>query len=201
MISLSALGLFTLFAITLILIPGADTALVIRVGLQNGARAGMAAALGICSGLLFWGAMASLGLSAVLADGTLAHRLLAWVGAAYLIYLGVTTWLRRSVPLDTAAPIRSLYLTGVLANLLNPKVAVFYLSILPQFIVAGPNVLIQGVLLTLIHAGLSVVFFAILMAALDRFATRLLTQVWRTRIAAVSGAVLVAFGIGLAIHQ
>jgi threonine/homoserine/homoserine lactone efflux protein len=200
-ISLASLGLFTIFAVSLILVPGADTALVIRVGMQSGARAGMAAATGICTGLLFWGAMASLGLSAILADGTLAHRVLSIVGAAYLVYLGVTTWLKRGSTLDSSAPVGSLYLTGVLANLLNPKVAVFYLSVLPQFIVAGPNVLIQGLLLTLIHFGLSMVFFAILMGALDRFSARLLTQAWRTRIAAVSGGVLIAFGIGLAIHQ
>lgn len=201
MISLSSLALFTLFAITLILIPGADTALVIRVGLQNGARAGMTAAIGICTGLLFWGAVASLGLAALLAEGTLAHRVLSWLGAAYLIYLGVSTWITRSNPLDHEGPSRSLYLTGVLANLLNPKVAVFYLSVLPQFMEPGPNVWIQGVLLTLIHVALSVLWFAVMMTALDRFSTRLLTPVWRSRIAGMSGAVLVAFGIGLAIGQ
>lgn len=201
MTSLANLGLFTAFAITLILIPGADTALVIRVGIRAGARAGISTALGICSGLFFWGAIASLGLAAILAEGTLAHRVLAWVGAAYLIYLGVTTWRTRSNPLQSEGPTRSLFFTGMLANLLNPKVAVFYLTVLPQFIVAGPNVLIQGVLLTLIHAGLSLVWFALMMAALDRFSTRLLTPVWRTRIAAASGSVLIAFGIGLALHQ
>lgn len=201
MISLASVGLFTLFAITLILIPGVDTALVIRVGLQNGARGGMAAAMGICTGLLFWGALASLGLAAVLVDGTLAHRVLSWVGAAYLIYLGVTTWRTRTNPLGQEGPTGSLFLTGVLANLLNPKVAVFYLSVLPQFIVAGPKVFIQGVLLTLIHAGLSVLWFAFMMLALDRFSTRLLTPIWRARIAGVSGAILIAFGIGLALQQ
>lgn len=200
MISLAGIALFTVFAITLILIPGADTALVIRVGMQNGGRAGVAAALGICTGLLFWGAIASFGLAAVLAEGTLANRILSFAGAAYLIYLGVSTWRTRSNPLNRRGPTRSLFLTGVLANLLNPKVAVFYLSVLPQFIVTGPNVLIQGVLLTLIHAGLSLTWFAVMMLALDRFATRLLTPQWRTRIAAVSGGILIAFGIGLALR-
>lgn len=201
MISLADLGLFTLFAITLILIPGADTALVIRVGIQNGVRAGFTTALGICSGLFFWGGLASLGLAAVLAEGTVANRVLSWAGAAYLIYLGVTTWRTRNTPLEAIGRSRSLFLTGMLANLLNPKVAVFYLTILPQFIVAGPNVLIQGVILTLIHAGLSLLWFAGMMAALDRFSTRLLTPVWRSRIAVVSGTALIAFGIGLAINQ
>jgi len=200
-ITLTNLALFTLFAITLILIPGADTALVIRVGLQRGARAGITAGLGICTGLLFWGLIASLGLAAFLVEGTLAHRILAWVGAAYLIYLGASTWRTRHRPLELDRPTGPVFLTGVLANLLNPKVAVFYLSVLPQFIVAGPNVFFQGILLTLIHAGMSVLWFALMMIALDRFSTRLLTPRWRSRIAALSGAVLVGFGIGLALQQ
>jgi threonine/homoserine/homoserine lactone efflux protein len=198
-ISLSSLGLFTLFAIGLILIPGADTALVIRVGLQRSTRHGLTAGIGICAGLFFWGATSTLGLSALLLEERIAAGL-KWIGAAYLIYLGVDTWRMRSQSLTSEPKRGSLFLTGFLANLLNPKVAVFYLSVLPHFIVAGPNVLLQGLLLAGIHVLLSLLWFAFLMGALDRFATRLLTPQWRERIALASGSALIVFGIGLALQ-
>lgn len=199
MISLVDLGVFTLFAITLILIPGADTALVIRSAMQRGPNAGMTTGTGICLGLLFWGSAASLGLAALMVKEGI-DDVLKWVGAAYLIYLGVTTWRNRHHLGEIKAGSRSLFLTGFLANLLNPKVAIFYLSILPQFIVPGPNVVLQGFILTAIHFSLSLLFFAILMVGLDRLSKVLLAEPWRSRIALTSGAVLIAFGIGLALH-
>jgi threonine/homoserine/homoserine lactone efflux protein len=198
-ISLASLGLFTLFAFGLILIPGADTALVIRIGLQRGARNGLMAGIGICAGLFFWGATSTLGLAALLLDDRIAAAL-KWIGAAYLIYLGVNTWRTRSQSFTTAPRRGSLFATGFLVNLLNPKVAVFYLTVLPHFITAGPNVLLQGLLLAGIHALLSLLWFAFLMGALDRFTTRLLTPQWRDRIALASGSALVVFGIGLALQ-
>lgn len=190
--------LFTLFAIGLILLPGADTALVIRTGIRTGARSGFIAGVGICTGLLFWGVAASLGLSAFLLQGQYT-QMLRWAGALLLIYLGINAWITRDKEPEVVRSSHSVFFTGLFVNVLNPKVALFYLAVLPRFVTAGPSVVFQGALLTAIHAGLSLVWFALLMTAFDRISTRILTPIWRARASAVTGTILIAFGIGLAL--
>src|SRR5271168_221709 len=120
--------------------PGLDTALVLRAAAADGRRAGAWAAAGVGAGCLTWGAAVALGLTALLAASTAAYVALRWAGAAYLLYLGVRLLLapRSAMQIDTAPtagahPFRR----GLLTNLLNPKVGVFYVSFLPQFIPSG----------------------------------------------------------------
>jgi len=145
---MSALGihdivLFLGTALVLNLTPGADTLLVVNRSASGGWRAGASAALGIMLGCLVHATAAALGVAALLAASAEAFRVLTWVGAAYLAWLGVQmlrTSLRSSVPVSKAAPqpanggLRGAFLQGLLTNVLNPKVGLFFLAFVPQFI-------------------------------------------------------------------
>jgi threonine/homoserine/homoserine lactone efflux protein len=132
--------LFLAAGVLLNLTPGQDTMFIIGRALSGGSRAGVAAACGICVGSVGHTLAAALGLSLLLASSALAFTLVRLLGAAYLIYLGTKLLLSKAARY-TAAPAaaatggtRSAFLQGMLTNLLNPKVALFFLAFLPQFI-------------------------------------------------------------------
>ncbi len=138
---LSALGihdllLFVVAGLLLNLTPGADLLYVAGSTATGGRRGGMLAALGIGAGCLFHVTLAALGLSALLAASELAFTLVKWVGAAYLVWMGVGMLRSRggSASAPSAIDPRRLFWRGVLTNALNPKVALFFLAFLPQFI-------------------------------------------------------------------
>ena len=124
--------------------PGVDTAMVLRAAGGQGPRAGAAAGLGVCAGLFVWGAAAAFGLGALLAASSAAFAALKWIGAAYLVFLGLQLMLRPrtqwSAGLGGAGSLGAAFRRGFLTNVLNPKVGVFYATFLPQFIPAGVNV-------------------------------------------------------------
>jgi threonine/homoserine/homoserine lactone efflux protein len=165
-----ALLAFTLAASVLTIAPGVDTALVLRHAAGGGPRPAAFAAIGIAVGCLIWGAAVSIGLGALLAASEIAFTLMKWLGAAYLSWLGVKLILRpRSdfdlAPATTGSNGGQSLRQGLLTNLLNPKVGVFYVSFLPQFIPAGANVPAFSLLLAAIHVALGLAWFAILIAA------------------------------------
>jgi len=129
-------------AVFLNLSPGPDIAFMLGQTLRSGRRYGFAAMFGGWSGTALHVAMAAAGLSAILATSALAFSVIKWVGAAYLIWLGVKMLLSKGDSFisngggrDTKA--QSVYWQGVLVSALNPKVAVFFLAFLPQFVVEG----------------------------------------------------------------
>ncbi|MBK6599762.1 MAG: LysE family translocator [Proteobacteria bacterium] len=137
-------GLFVLAGILLNLTPGQDSMFIIGRSLTGGLRAGVAAAVGISAGSIFHTLAAALGLSAILATSPAAFTIVKLVGAAYLVYLGLKMLLAKSSNGDVAASAtvssvdaRSAFLQGVVTNILNPKVALFFLAFLPQFIEVG----------------------------------------------------------------
>src|SRR3954469_18617960 len=167
---LPALLAFTAAAALLTITPGLDTALVLRTAAVEGPRRAFLASLGICLGCLAWGAIVALGLGALLAASRLAYTILRYVGAAYLVWLGVQLLLspRTAVgeavqrpPASGPAWLRR----GFLTNMLNPKVGVFYVSFLPQFIPADANVAALTLVLAAIHATLGLAWFLLLIAA------------------------------------
>ena len=138
-----ALIAFVFAAGILTITPGLDTAIVLRSSALEGRRAGIAAAAGITFGLMVWGTASAIGLTALLAASSLAYTALKWIGAAYLIILGLAMLLKRK---GAAAPDAETtdvhgaarwFRRGLLTNLLNPKVGVFYVAFLPQFMPAG----------------------------------------------------------------
>jgi threonine/homoserine/homoserine lactone efflux protein len=137
------LWLFILSGLLLNITPGPDTAYIVGRSVQLGWRGGAAAALGISTGCLVHVFAAALGLSALLAASSFAFTALKWIGAAYLCYMGVRMLLSRARPpaADAAAagvaiPLRQVFWQGALTNALNPKVALFFLAFLPQFVAA-----------------------------------------------------------------
>ena len=138
------LPLFVAAGLLLNITPGVDMALVLRSGAAHGLRAGAAAALGISAGCCVHIAAAALGVSALLAGSPTAFLALQWVGAAYLVWLGIGLLRSRpatgpaDAPAGPAHALRRLFAQGFLTNALNPKVALFFLAFVPQFIRAEP---------------------------------------------------------------
>ncbi|WFU17779.1 LysE family translocator [Bradyrhizobium sp. CB3481] len=136
------LWLFVISGLLLNITPGPDTAYIIGRSIQFGWRGGVAAATGICAGCLVHVFGAAIGLSALLMASSAAFTVLKWVGAAYLLFTGVQMLLSRSRPLAEAASaggeasLACVFWQGALTNVLNPKVALFFLAFLPQFVAA-----------------------------------------------------------------
>lgn len=145
MLGIHDLTLFIVSGLLLNVLPGPDSLLIMTRSATQGWRAGSAAALGIASGTLVHILAAALGLSALLATSAMAFSVVKWVGAAYIVYVGIGLLRsRRAQPAEAASPApalpalpyRKIYLQGMLTNVLNPKVALFFLAFVPQFISA-----------------------------------------------------------------
>jgi threonine/homoserine/homoserine lactone efflux protein len=185
--------------------PGADMALIAKITLERGRRAALLATFGICSGLLVHATASALGLSVILATSAEAFTIVKLLGAAYLAYLGVQA-IRNSFHAD-AAEVRSprrganLFLQGVFSNVLNPKVAVFYLTFLPQFMSAGDNVLVRSLAFAFAHAVMGIVWLSAYAYVLSRVSAVLGRSGVRRWLERVTGGVLIALGARLALER
>jgi threonine/homoserine/homoserine lactone efflux protein len=157
MLGIHELWLFVLSGLLLNVTPGPDTAYIIGRSIQLGWRGGAAAAIGICSGCLVHVSGAAIGLSALLMASSAAFTLIKLAGAAYLLFTGLQMLLSRSKPIADAAmhggelSLRRVFWQGALTNVLNPKVALFFLAFLPQFVAAdSPHKTLAFLLLGLI---------------------------------------------------
>ncbi|MGK7953405.1 MAG: LysE family translocator [Xenococcaceae cyanobacterium] len=133
------LSVFFVAAISLILLPGSDTLYIIARSIAQGKKAGIVSVLGISTGVLLHTTAAAFGLSAILATSAMAFTIIKWIGAIYLIYLGIQMFIsdNYSEDIDVTTENKSLwkiYYQGFLTNILNPKVALFFLAFLPQFV-------------------------------------------------------------------
>ena len=207
-----ALLSFTLAAGLLTITPGLDTALVLRTAAVEGGKQAFLAGVGICFGCLLWGAAASFGLGALLAVSGFAYNVLRIVGAIYLGYLGVKLFIRafaRSSSHNTAEPLLqkqegdgSLWLRrGLLTNLLNPKIGVFYLSFLPQFVPPGVQVWSFSILLASIHAAEGLLWFLLLTNATNFFSSWLKQRRVVMAFDSAMAAVFIGFGLKLAFDR
>lgn len=133
------LALFVSAALLLNLTPGPDMLFVAGTSVARGRRAGVLAALGVGLGCGFHIVLAAVGLTALLAASPLAFGVLKWLGAAYLVWTGLLLLRAQAAPAGVAAPppSRAVFWQGALTNALNPKVALFFLAFLPQFVDAG----------------------------------------------------------------
>lgn len=207
------LALFIVTGLLLNLTPGPDVLCIVSSGLRGGARAGCAAALGVTAGCFVHIAAATIGLSALMAASATAFTVLKWLGAAYLVYVGLGALLRRrsGSGLDAAeraqpAPAgswRDPFMRGFWTNALNPKVAVFFLALLPQFIAPhAPDktlaFLALGLLFNLnglvVNLGYGLV--AAWLAARLRGAGRMVDALERA-----AGALFIGFGVRLALQE
>lgn len=202
-----ALIAFTLAAGLLTLTPGLDTALVIRTAAAEGPRRAAGAAIGIGIGCFVWGAAAAFGVGALLTASQTAYTVLKWAGALYLAWTGLRMILRprdafepdetRSVDAGPIAALRR----GLLTNLLNPKVGIFYVSFLPQFMPAGVDPARFGLALTTIHVVEGLLWFALLITATVPIAGLLRRPPVIRWLDRITGLVFVAFGLRLALER
>lgn len=158
MLGIHGLWLFILSGILLNITPGPDTAYIVGRSVQMGWRGGVAAALGISAGCLVHVSAAAVGLSALLAASSYAFTAVKWIGAAYLLYTGIQMLRARASTAATSdaaekplLSLRQVFWQGAFTNALNPKVALFFLAFLPQFVDAdAPSKALAFIVLGLI---------------------------------------------------
>ncbi len=206
---------FVPVAALLIVVPGPDVLLVVRNAVL-GRVAGIATVLGTLGGLVVHGAAAAVGLSTLIAASATAFTAVKLLGAAYLVYLGVQVlWAARPrssrrtghlhtgetgpvEPAEGSLPFGKALRQGLLTNVLNPKVAVFFLAFLPQFVAPGSPVATTTALLAAVFVAMTAVYLLTLVALTAHAAALLARPAVRRSLDRVAGAVLVGFGVRLA---
>jgi RhtB (resistance to homoserine/threonine) family protein len=191
----------------IVVLPGPDMALVLQNGLARGRRAAVETALGINDGLLVWAVAAALGVAALLHASAPAFTLLKLAGAAYLVWLGLRAlreaWLGPDDP-SAGRPQRrrtSPFRQGLLSNLLNPKIALVFTTLIPQFVDAGGSAVAQTLLLAAIFIAMGLVWLTSYELFVARVGVLLKRSVVRRVLSAVSGTVLTALGLRLALER
>ncbi|MEY9968024.1 threonine/homoserine/homoserine lactone efflux protein [Streptacidiphilus sp. MAP12-16] len=206
----TALWSFTLVVGLLTLTPGLDTALILRTAALGRRRRALGVVLGIQTGTLLWGTLSSLGVTVLLTASHLAYDAVRLTGAGYLIWLGARMlWnSRRS---DTVQPLADAeegvdradrlsggWRQGVLTNVLNPKIGVFYVAVLPQFIPPSAPHFATGVLLTCVHVLLGLAWSTVLVLFAHALRGWLQRPVARRLLDRITGTAILGFGLRLA---
>jgi threonine/homoserine/homoserine lactone efflux protein len=204
MIGIKDFGLFVTLSWILIITPGPDLLYVLTRGISIGRKAGLISAVGVTLGILVHTTFAAFGLSIILKTSALAFMIVKSVGAGYLIYIGIKTILeKKKFDLKKTAEIKNnkIFIQGLFSNVLNPKVALFFMAFLPQFVNAKgqESIAIQFVVLGLIFAFFTVVF----LTTLGYFSGLIGQYLFRnstiaTRLQSVSGFILILLGIRIA---
>jgi threonine/homoserine/homoserine lactone efflux protein len=199
---------FAAVAALIVVVPGPDMALVLRNGVAYGRRGAVATALGVNTGLLVWALAAALGIAAVLHASGTAFTALKLAGAVYLVWLGLRAlldaWRADADGPRAGRPQRrrtSPFRQGLLCNLFNPKVALVYTTLIPQFVDRGGSEIAQTFLLAGVFIAMGLVWltgYALLVAEVGRLLRR---PPVRRAVSAVSGALLTALGVRLAFER
>jgi threonine/homoserine/homoserine lactone efflux protein len=209
-----AVGTFTLMVLLLTMMPGPNTALILRAVPQNGRRAGILNLAGIVSAFYMHGIFSILGLSALILKTSQAFFIVKLLGSFYLLYLGVTSLWQAFFPKhastkttkreNTKKVIRKnkrLFLEGFLTNLLNPKASMFYLAVFPQFINLEGNPILESFILVVIHSIVVVIWYSFIIIALGKI-TRVLSSIKFKRIVqGATGSLMLWFGYRLLTYQ
>jgi len=208
---LTAILSFAAFAALVTITPGLDTMVVVRTAAISGRGAAFAAAFGVGLGCLCWAVAGGLGLTALLTASQLAYDVVRWVGAGYLIVLGVRAlrsyWRKRRAVADATplvVPVRTpwaAFRVGLVTNLLNPKAGVFYLAALPQFLPRGVPSLPASIVLGAVHDVEGLIWFTLLIFVVGRAATLLTKPSVQRRLEVVTGVAFVGFGLRLALAR
>ena len=202
------LGAFLVVSLVVICTPGPDTALMIRNTLSGGRRGGVATAIGITAGIAVWTLAASAGVTALLSASEPVFRALQLAGAAYLVYLGAQSLVaavsrRREMAaagVATTLTPRNAFRQGLLSNLGNPKIAVFFVSLLPQFVSHGSESFFALAVLGFLFSLMGLAWLTLYAVVIAKVGQVLRGRV-RRALDAVTGTVLVAFGLRLATER
>lgn len=205
---------FTGIAFLLTITPGVDTMLVLRSVFARGQRSGLMTSFGICCGVFIHASLSAVGISIILVRSAAAFETVKLIGVVYLVYLGIQSIRQVVISHSNVSKIkhsqsirnkpvnqRRAYLEGLLTNLLNPKVAVFYLAFLPQFISPGDPVFLKSILLAGIHFVLAMLWFSFVIFMLGKIKGLLTSPRIQQRMEAVTGVILIAFGLRLAFER
>ncbi|TCO59695.1 LysE family translocator [Actinocrispum wychmicini] len=169
MSSVATLAAFALTSAAVIIVPGPNLIYIMTRSIAQGTRAGLASAAGVETATLLYVTASALGISSLIAKSGGAFFAIKYLGAVYLVYLGVRTLCRPpSIDMDAATPTTPIWRTyrdGAVVNLLNPKVALFFLAFLPQFVSAGASagsargeMLVLGVVFFVLALGLDIIY-------------------------------------------
>ncbi len=204
---------YTLVVALLTLTPGADTMLVIRNVLSRGRLSGVATTLGGNCGLFVHATLSALGLSVILVNSALAYEVVKTAGAIYLVFLGLKSLYgamrqptavaeKADQPQQTGSKsFQTSFMEGFVTNILNPKVAIFYLAFLPQFIRPQDPVLLKSLALAGIHAGLGIIWLGSLSFVLHQGRNFIQTSGFRRWLEGISGLVLIGLGVRLVFEK
>ena len=210
MLTLSQITAFIIPVTLLTMTPGVDTLLVIRNSNRGGWRDGAVSSIGICSGLFVHAFVSAVGISLILLQSSLAFSLLKFVGAGYLIWLGIVSL--RSAALQqellqvqkSAASdflLRRSFVEGLLSNVLNPKTIVFYMAFLPQFIDPAASALQQSLLLAALHFVIAMLYQTMLALLVERAGYWLRSPRVRRSFDGLTGSIMLLFGVKLALDR
>ncbi|WP_264741164.1 homoserine/threonine efflux transporter [Cytobacillus firmus] len=195
-------------AAMMVVIPGADTMLLVKNTLSYGPKAGRYTVLGMAAGLSFWTLIAILGLSVVIAKSVILFSTIKYLGAAYLIYLGIKSFFAKSlfsleeIQAQANAPAASSirhnkesFMQALLSNILNPKTVLVYITVMPQFIDLNGNVNQQLIVLASILTLLAVLWFLTLVYVIDYAKKWLNNSKFQKVFQKSTGLILVGFGV------
>ncbi len=199
---LRALVAFAPVAALLTVTPGAATALVVRSAVTGGRRRALATTVGNSVGVLAWGCFAAMGIAAVVATSAEAFTAVKLVGAVVLIVLGLQSLRGRGAPTSPRRPARGAPLRdGLLTSLANPKLAVFFVALFPQFVPDGAPVLPSALLMAATIVAFDLVWYSALAYLVARARRAFVEGPWLARAQRLTGAVLVGLGVRLAFER
>jgi RhtB (resistance to homoserine/threonine) family protein len=197
---------FLAISVLLILIPGPDTAMVTKNAVVGGRRSGVLAALGVSIGLTIWTAAAALGIAAVLRASEVAFDVLKIAGALYLAWIGIQMLRSRGDVVDPAAASKDrsgakAFRQGLLSDLGNPKIAVFFTSLLPQFVHGNASAFAPLLFLGAVFAVLTLLWLAVYALAIGHASGWLRKPGVRKALDRFTGVVLLGFSVNLALEH
>jgi threonine/homoserine/homoserine lactone efflux protein len=190
-------------ALALTLTPGVATALVVRSTLRGGRRAALATTLGNSAGVLAWALAAAVGIAAVVAASVTAFTVVKAIGAVVLLAMGLHSLLSKheAPQLDLAPRQRSAFRDGLITSIANPKLAVFFVALFPQFVPEHHAVLPLAVAMAVIIVALDLVWYSTLAWLVSRARTAFTTGRWLRRSQRLTGCVLIGLGARLALER
>ncbi|ODP28839.1 Homoserine/homoserine lactone efflux protein [Paenibacillus nuruki] len=195
--------IFILSSILLNITPGSDTIYILSRSIFQGKKAGIMSVYGIVSGSLVHTLLAGLGLSLILMQSALAFNIVKWIGAAYLIWLGIRSIMARhedkpSMQAVESQSNRKVYLQGMMTNVLNPKVALFYLAFIPQFVSPEQTYgAIPFILLGLTFSTTGILWCMLLVLFSSKMAQRLQSSRISTYMNKITGSIFILLGLNL----
>lgn len=194
---------FLLLSLFVVISPGIDTALITKTTIASGRKTGFQMALGISVGSLVHTFAAAFGLSAILMQSALAFEIVKYVGAVYLFYLGVSSLLAKNKKQESHPSNEkgSSFQQGLFSNVLNPKVAMFFLTFLPQFVTPGAGTTKQLITMGVTYTVLSIAWFVLFVYFINHLREWLLAPTVQKWMEKATGLVLIGFGLKLALEK